>query len=296
VSLPEDILHVAPEVRDALAGGRPVVALESSVWCQGLPQPVGYEAALEAETIVRAEGAVPAILAVRDGRLYVGLSHHALAEMCESKQVHKVSLRDLPSAVALRQWGATTVSASLWMCHAAGIRVFSTGGIGGVHRHSTWDVSTDLGALGRFPIAVVCSGAKSLLDIPATLERLETEGVAIIGYQTDCFPVFYTRTSSHRVTATVPDVQALSQVLATARAMQWPGAVLVVQPVPREAEIPGPELEAMLAEALAQAGDVHGKDVTPFILGYLHQHSNGRTLEANRALLRENARLAARIK
>lgn len=291
-------LQVEPSVREALDQGRPVVALESSVWCQGLPQPVGYEAALEAEAIIRAEGAVPAILAVHRGRLQIGLTQDELRAMCDAgRDVVKVSLRELPLALALEQWGATTVSASLFMCQAAGIDVFSTGGIGGAHRHSLWDVSTDLKALAEHSVMVVCSGAKSLLDIPATLERLETEGVPVVGYRTDCFPVFYSRTSPYDVSVSVQSDEELVRIVATWRDMKWKGSLLVAQPVPAEAEIPAERLESLLEGAYEKASveGVRGKYVTPFVLKYLHERTEGKSLQANRALLRENARLAARI-
>ncbi|HEY3999280.1 MAG TPA: pseudouridine-5'-phosphate glycosidase [Candidatus Xenobia bacterium] len=291
------MMAMQPEVQEALQAGRPVVALESTVWCHGLPQPSGLKAARQAQAIIRAAGATPAILAVRDGLYRVGLSDPELVAMCDSREVKKMSLRDLPVFAGLGLWGATTVSASLAICRQAGIDVFATGGIGGVHRGNAWDVSTDLLALGSHGVMVFCSGAKSLLDISATLERLETDGVAVVGYQTDRFPTFYTCRSEHPVSVTAAGEEDVARILRSARTLRWDRSIVVAQSVPAAFELPARELEPLLEEAhrqAAQAG-VHGPAVTPWILAFLHRETGGRSLQANLALLEENARLAARV-
>ncbi|MHB2020702.1 MAG: pseudouridine-5'-phosphate glycosidase [Candidatus Xenobia bacterium] len=287
------MIDYSAEVAEARVAGRPVVGVESSVWFQGLPQPEGLAAARECSEIIREAGATPAILAISGGRLRIGVPDDELESMLDG--VVKVSMRDLPTALALGWKGATTVSAGLWMCVKAGLRMFVTGGIGGVHRGGVWDVSTDLLALERLPVTVVCSGAKSLLDIPATLERLETAGVPVIGYRTDRFPVFYAPSSPWSVSATVQTVSELAGILRTAEQLGWSSGMLVANPIPSEDAIPAADLENLLAEAHHQAAaeQVSGKALTPFILSYLHRKTGGATLRANLSLLRANARLAA---
>jgi pseudouridine-5'-phosphate glycosidase len=292
------ILDVRPEVRDALRTGRPVVALESALIAHGLPWPLNLETARAAEAAVRAEGAVPATIAVWEGRLTVGLSEEHLLGLANRKDVLKASRRDLAVAVAQGRTAATTVAATMFVAHRAGIRLFATGGIGGAHRGTAgeWDVSADLLELARTPVAVVCAGAKSILDIPRTLEILETHGVLVVGYGTDEFPAFYLRSSGDPVTARVDDPEQAARLLAAHWTLEGAGVVLA-QPVCPEAALEPGELERLLGEAEGQAaaGGIRGPEVTPFLLARLGELTEGKSLRANQALVVANARLAARV-
>lgn len=292
------LLNLHEEVRAALGAGRPVVALESTLIAHGLPWPVNVETARAAEAAVRAAGAVPATVAVWQGRLTVGLSEEQLLGLAQGKDVLKASRRDLAVAVAQGRTAATTVAATMYLAHRAGIRVFATGGIGGAHRGDTskWDVSADLIELARTPVAVVCAGAKSILDLPRTLEILETHGVLVVGYGTDEFPAFYTRSSGEPVTTRVDDPDQAARLLAAHWALEGAGVVLA-QPVASEAALERGEVERAVAEAEARAtgAGVRGPEVTPFLLARLAELTEGRTLRANQALVVANARLAARL-
>lgn len=292
------LLDMADEVVAALQAGRPVVALESTLIAHGLPWPVNHETAIALEAAVREEGAMPATIAVWQGRPTVGLNAEQLEELARGKDVLKASRRDLAAAVAQKRTAATTVAATMYLAHRAGIRLFATGGIGGVHPsagHSR-DVSADLPELARTPVAVVCAGAKSILDLPQTLEVLETLGVPVVGYKTDEFPAFYLRSSGEPVPARVDTAQEAAELLSAHWELEGAG-VVVVQPVEAEAALEQEEWMAALREAetrAARAG-VRGKDVTPFLLARLAEITGGRTLRANRALVLANARLAARV-
>lgn len=278
---------VAEEVRTALDEGRPVVALESTLIAHGLPAPQSLEVARALEADVRSEGAVPATVAVFDGVPHVGVPDLERLE----PGILKLSTRDLAPAAALGATGATTVSSTARLAHRAGIRVFATGGIGGVHRDAPFDESADLVELSRTPIVVVSAGVKSILDVSATLERLETLQVTVLGWRTDRFPGFYLRDSGHRVDWRVDEPEQVAAVLAAGP----PGAVLVANPVDEPLE---PEEHARVvreALAAAAAADVGGKAITPFLLSELHRATEGRTLRVNVAVVRANARLAARI-
>lgn len=292
-----NLLHISTEVSAALRDGRAVVALESTVIAHGLPRPQNLETALRLEEIVRSGGAVPATIAILIGRLHVGLSRDQLEHMAESTDVHKLSRRDLPLAVA-RAWdGATTVATTSWIAERAGIKVFATGGIGGVHRGALPDVSADLPELARSSLVVVCSGAKIVLDLEATREWLETHGITVVGFGCDEMPAFYSRHSGLPVDARVETFEEAAQIDAARRALQLEGATLVTVPVPAAAEIPADELEHILAQALAQAEQegISGRELTPFLLSSMARHSKGATLTANIALLENNARVAAGI-
>ena len=290
-------LEVAREVRDALAAGGAVVALESTIITHGLPRPHNLDTARTVEAVVREHGAVPATVGVTAGRLRVGLDDTALERLACGPDVAKASRRDLAAAVVSGATAGTTVAATLHLAHLAGIAVFATGGIGGVHRGAerTFDVSADLLELGRTPVAVVCAGAKSILDIPKTLEVLETHGVPVLGYRTDEFPAFFSRASGHRVDYRVDSVGTLAAVVAAHRRLGQPGGVLIGNPVPETAAVPAAEIDECLARSLAEAerAGIRGKDVTPFLLGRLCELTGGRTLAANVALVRSNAALAA---
>ncbi|MFF5404952.1 pseudouridine-5'-phosphate glycosidase [Streptomyces misionensis] len=294
------VLVVSEEVREALGSGRPVVALESTIIAHGLPRPRNLRVALELEEAVRGEGAVPATVAVLDGRPLIGLDKAQLERVANEDGIRKLGHRDLPLAVAARASGATTVSATARLAALAGIRVFATGGLGGVHREwtVTQDESADLGLLARTGITVVCAGVKSILDVPATLQRLETLGVAVAGYGTDRFPGFYLSDSGQPVDWTLRSPEEVAAVMRAQDALDVArSALIVANPVP-EADQLDPELHArVLDEALAACAErgVTGQAVTPFLLDYLVRHTDGASLSANLAAVRGNVRLGARI-
>ncbi|MFB7570314.1 pseudouridine-5'-phosphate glycosidase [Streptomyces sp. NPDC056165] len=294
------MLVVSEEVREALAARRPVVALESTIIAHGLPRPRNLQVALELEDAVRQEGAVPATIAVLDGHPHVGLDKGQLERVANEEGMRKLGHRDLPLAMAAGASGATTVSATALLASLAGICVFATGGLGGVHREwtVTQDESADLGLLARTRITVVCAGVKSILDVPATLQRLETLGVAVAGYGTDRFPGFYLSDSGHPVDWTLRTPEDVAAVMRAQNALRAPeSALIVANPVPRQEQL-DPELHArVLADALHACAEqgVTGQAVTPFLLDYLVRHTDGASLRANLAAVRGNVRLAARI-
>jgi pseudouridine-5'-phosphate glycosidase len=291
------LLKLSEDVSDAVREGRAVVALESTVIAHGLPRPLNLETARRLERIVRESGAVPATVAVLGGKLCVGLDDVQLERLATSSGVRKVSRRDLALTVARRLDGATTVAGTLWIAGRAGLKVFATGGIGGVHRGSLPDVSADLPELARTPMTVVCSGAKSVLDLPATREWLETHGVCLVGYGCEEMPAFYTRRTGLPVDARADSGPEVA-VLARARdALGLEAALVVAVPVPPESEVDARVLEESLSEALSEAErqGVGGRELTPFLLAHMGRRSGGATLRANVALLEENARVAAEI-
>ncbi|MBA4064590.1 MAG: pseudouridine-5-phosphate glycosidase [Isosphaera sp.] len=290
-------LTPSAEVRAALAAGRPVVALESTLIAHGLPWPDNLATARGAEAAVRAAGAVPATVAIRDGTPTVGLADDQLAELARAPGVRKASRRDLGAAVGLGRSAATTVSATMALARAAGVRVFATGGIGGAHRDADpFDISADLAELARTPVLVVCAGAKSILHLPRTLEVLETLGVPVLGYRTDAFPAFYVAGSDLEVSCRVETPAEAAAVFAAHVRMGGGGAVLA-QPCPADVAVPADEFRGWLAaaEADARSAGVTGAKLTPFLLARLAELSGGRTLAANRALIVANARLAAEV-
>lgn len=294
------MLVVSEEVREALDARRPVVALESTIIAHGLPRPRNLRVALELEDVVREEGAVPATIAVLDGRPHIGLDKEQVERVANEDGIRKLGHRDLPLAVASGASGATTVSATALLAARAGVRVFATGGLGGVHRQwtVTQDESADLGLLARTRITVVCAGVKSILDVPATLQRLETLGVAVAGYGTDRFPGFYLSDSGHPVEWTLESPEQVAAVMRAQDALDSPASSLIVaNPVPPEEQL-DPALHArVLAEALraCEAEGITGQAVTPFLLGYLVRETDGASLGANLAAVRGNVRLAGRI-
>lgn len=292
-------LAFAPEVRAALAAGGPVVALESTLITHGFPYPANVETALAMEHAIRDEGGVPATIAVLDGQITVGLSAEQIERLAALGQagVRKCSRRDLPVVVGLRQHGATTVAGTMIVAHMAGIEVFATGGIGGVHRGHPEDVSADLIELGRTPITVVCAGAKSILDLPLTLEVLETQGVPVLGYGTDTLPAFYSRSSGLPVDQRVDTPEQVAAIVAARRKLGLQHGTLVTVPVPEEDALPADEAERAIAEAtrLADEAGIHGKAVTPFVLAKVLELTGGRSQRANIAALVNNARVAAQI-
>jgi pseudouridine-5'-phosphate glycosidase len=290
-------IQIAPEVANALAKNQPVVALESTVIAHGLPRPQNLDTARRLEQIVREAGAVPATIAILEGRLRVGINHDELQSLATATDIKKISTRDLAIAVAQRWNGATTVASTAWIAHRAGIKVFATGGIGGVHRGSLPDVSADLPELARTPIIVVCSGAKIVLDLPATREWLETHGVTAIGYRCDEMPAFYSRTSGLPIDVRVDSAPEVSRVFMAQQELNINAGLLVTVPVPQEFEVPAEQLYSVLGQALeeAETTNVGGRELTPFLLSRMATASEGATLRANIALLENNARTAAEI-
>jgi pseudouridine-5'-phosphate glycosidase len=290
-----DWLRIAPEVREA----RAVVALESTIIAHGMPYPDNLATARLLEQTVRHAGAVPATIAVIEGAIRVGLSPAELETLAQSKDVLKLSRADLPYAVCSAKTGATTVAATMICSHLAGIRVFATGGIGGVHRgaESTFDISADLEELARTPVAVVCAGAKALLDLPKTLEYLETCGVPVIGYQTGEFPAFWSRQSGLKTPLRLDTPEAIARFLTTKWQMGLSGGAVICNPVPTADEIPASEIRAYIDAAIAEAASagISGKSVTPHILSRMVALTNGRSLRTNIALAANNAQLAAQI-
>jgi pseudouridylate synthase len=291
------LLRLGAEVQDALATGRAVVALESTVISHGLPFPTNLEVAQRMEAIVRRQGAVPATIALLGGRLCAGLAAGELEHLATAPGIRKASRRDLPVLVARGTDGATTVAATATIAAWAGIPIFATGGIGGVHRDPAFDISNDLPTLASVPIAIVCAGAKAILDLRATLEWLETAGVPVIGYGTDEFPAFYTRRSGLGVDARVDSPQEAAALIHASRQMRLPGGLLIAVPVPAADELPADLLEAAIATALAEARaqGIEGSASTPFLLRSIVHQTGGRSLRANVALLENNAAVAGQI-
>ena len=294
---PASWVRVAPDVSDALASGRPVVALESTLISHGLPYPQNLETAQMLESTVRAHGALPATIAVLGGVPRAGLSADELAHLAQSDTVRKVSRRDLPVIVAQGGDGGTTVAATMIVAAAAGIEVFATGGIGGVHRGQPFDVSADLPELAATPVVVVCAGAKAILDLPLTLEWLETHGVPVLAYGTDTLPAFYTLSSGLPVDARVDTPAQAAAIVRAKRRMGLQGGVLVTVPAPPEEALPRQAAEAATEEALREAErrGVRGKETTPFLLAQIAARTGGESIRANVALLRNNAAVAAQI-
>lgn len=291
------MLQIQPEVQDALDANLPLVALESALISHGLAYPQNLETAQALEKAVRANGAVPATIAIIAGKIRVGLTEGELERLATRKVVRKVSRRDLPIAVARGEEGATTVAATMYVAALVGIEVMATGGIGGVHRGQLADVSADLPELAQTRVAVVCSGAKSILDLPLTLEWLETHGVPILGYRTDEFPAFYSRQSGLPVDARVDTPDEAASIIRTKWELGLGGGVLVAVPVSEEAELPRELAEEAIERALeaAQERGITGKALTPFLLSQITQSTEGASAEANITFLKNNAAVAGRI-
>jgi pseudouridine-5'-phosphate glycosidase len=293
----DKLIQINPEIESALAANQAVVALESTVIAHGLPRPQNFETAQRVEQIVREQGATPATVAVLDGKLCVGLEPNQLECIATRDDIRKLSTRDLAVAVARGWHGATTVASTLWIAHRAGIRVFATGGIGGVHRGWLPDVSADLPELARTPMIVVCSGAKIVLDLPATREWLETYGITVVGYGCDQMSAFYSRQSGLPIDARCDSSEEVVKLFSTQRDLGIESALLVTVPVPSEAEVPEAILNRILDESLGEAEKSHitGRELTPFLLARMAERSEGATLRANIALLENNVRVAAQI-
>jgi pseudouridylate synthase len=291
------MVKFSEEVTDALKNKKPIVALESTVIAHGLPYPQNIETAHLLEKQVRENGAIPATIAVFDGEFCVGLNQSQIERLATDKNIRKISRRDLPIAVAKKLNCATTVATTAFIAHHAGIKVFATGGIGGVHRGFSADVSADLPELANTPITVVCSGAKIVLDLPTTREWLETHGVSILGWQCDELPAFYSRTSGLTIDERVETAVEVAEIVRARDDLKLQNAILLTIPVPPEFEIESATLEKILAEALKLADEkkILGKEITPFLLSQMSERSAGKTLAANIALLENNARIASQV-
>ncbi len=292
-------LHVLPEVRDALEAGHPVVALESTIISHGMPYPQNVAMATEVEQIVRDGGAVPATIAVLGGSPHIGLGRHNLQLLASDSSVAKVSIRDLPHVIATGGHGATTVAATMRLAALAGIRVFVTGGLGGVHQgaEDSLDVSADLTELSLTDVAVVSAGVKSILDIGRTLEVLETLGVPVVGYGTDEYPSFFSRSSGFAAPMRVDDVATLAEMMRVKWSLGLAGGISIANPVPEQEEVPTDRMRTFIETALreSQAHGITGKDITPYLLGRLVELSGGESLTTNIALVRNNARLGSAL-
>ena len=292
-------LEIHPEVKQALENGKPVVALESTIISHGMPYPQNIETAAAVEQVVRDNGAIPATIAIMDGKCYVGLTPQQLAFFGNAKDVWKVSLRDMPYVISQKLYGATTVAATMRIAAMAGIRLFVTGGIGGVHREAeqTMDISADLTEMATTNVAAISAGVKSILDIGLTLEYLETKGIPVVTYGQSAFPSFYSSTSGYASPLRLDSAKEIAELLKTKWQLGLNGSVLIANPVPANEQIDAAIMEVHIVEALTAAKKEHiiGKEITPFLLKYIADHTQGESLEANIALIKNNAKLGAEI-
>lgn len=293
------ILGVKKEIAEAIKEGKPVVALESTIISHGMPYPQNVAMAKHCEEIIRENGAVPATIAIINGKIKVGLSEEELELLATSKNVAKVSRRDMAKVIAKKEMGATTVASTMICAKMAGIKFFVTGGIGGVHRgyEETMDVSADLEELARTDVNVICAGAKSILDLPRTLEYLETKGVPVVGYGTDYLPQFFTAESEYKLNLRLDTPEDIAEMIKTKEELDLGGAVLIVNPIPSEDSMDKKYIDGLIDEAIAQANrdGISGKDVTPYLLAKIVEESEGKSLKANIALVYNNAKLGAKI-
>lgn len=293
------MIKLSSEVEYALKNNLPVVALESTIITHGLPYPQNIEIAAKIEEAVRLSGAIPATIAIMDGEIRVGLTPYEIETLAQQKGVIKVSRRDLSYVVSAKKWGATTVAATMIIAKKAGIKVFVTGGIGGVHRdgHISFDISSDLDELGRTNVAVVCAGPKAILDLGRTLEYLETKGVPVLGYKTDKMPLFYTNSPTEHVLYRINSPREIAEVIKTQHELQLESGILIVNPIPAEFEIPFNEIEVVINDAILEMhkAGIKGKEETPYLLAKISEMTKSRSLVANEALVLNNAKLGAKI-
>ena len=293
------LVEITPEVKAALEAGKAVVALESTIISHGMPYPQNIQMAQKVESIVRSAGAVPATIALMDGKIKIGLTAQELEVFASSSGVAKVSMRDLPGVIARKQLGATTVATTMYGAHLAGIRVFVTGGIGGVHRgyEETMDVSADLEELAQTDVVVVCAGAKAILDLPRTMEYLETKGVPVIGYRTDVLPAFFSARSEIKLVERADSADEIAQIVIAKSQLNMRGGVLVVNPIPEAYSLDHIYIDGIIEKAVAAARDknVTGKEITPFLLSEITAQTGGKSLEANLQLVYNNAQLGGQI-
>jgi len=295
----QTFLEIHPEIQSALVEGRPVVALESTIIAHGMPYPQNLETALEVEKIVRKNGAIPATIAIINGKCYAGLTNEQLEYFAKAKDVRKVSLRDIPHVISKKLYGATTVAATMRIASMTGIKIFATGGIGGVHRNAseTMDISADLTEMEKTSVAVVSAGIKSILDIGLTLEYLETKGIPVVTIGQDEFPGFYSIKSGFNSPLRLDEVDEIAAMIKTKWQLGMSGAVLIANPVPNGQGIDPNEMEIYIEKALKKANKkkIAGKEVTPFLLKYIADHTSGESLDANIALIKNNAKLGAEL-
>lgn len=293
------LLSLSKEVQEALDQGKAIVALESTIISHGMPYPKNVEMAEKTESIIRQAGAVPATIAIMDGKFKIGLEKEDLETLATAKNVVKVSRRDLAEVIADKKIGATTVTTTMIGAHLAGIKVFVTGGIGGVHRgyQDHMDVSADLEELAQTPVTVVCAGAKAILDLPRTLEYLETKGVPVVGYQTDYLPAFFSSTSSYKLVSRADSPEEIAKRMKVSDTLGLKGGLLVANPIPKEFEIPNEEIEKIIDQAIVdeEAAGIKGKESTPFLLARIVELTEGRSLDSNIQLVYNNAKLGAEI-
>jgi pseudouridine-5'-phosphate glycosidase len=294
-----EFLEIYPEIQQALKEGRPIVALESTIISHGMPYPQNINTALEVEDIVRTNGAIPATIAIFNGKCYAGLTKAQLEFFASAKDVWKVSLRDMPYVISKSLYGATTVATTMRIASMAGVKVFVTGGIGGVHRgaSATMDISADLTEMAQTSVAVVSAGVKSILDIGLTLEYLETKGIPVVTIGQDEFPSFYSRKSGFNTPLRLDTPDEIANLLQTKWKLELAGSVLIANPVPSDQEIDAAEMETHIQKALnvASINKISGKEVTPFLLKYIADNTKGESLEANIALIKHNAKVGAEI-
>lgn len=295
----EQFLDIKDEVKKALANNLPVVALESTIISHGMPYPDNVVMAKKVEQMIREEGAIPATIAIMNGRIKIGLTDEDLELLAKSKNVVKVSRRDFASVIALNQLGATTVASTMMCAEMANIKFFVTGGIGGVHKgyESTLDVSADLEELAQTNVTVICAGAKAILDLPRTMEYLETKGVSVVGYQTKVLPAFYTRTSDIKLHLHVENIEDLAKIVYTKDRLQLKGGLLVANPIPEADSLDGDYMNDIIERAVKQSvlDHVEGKDVTPYLLKKIVEETKGKSLQANLALVYNNAKVGAKL-
>lgn len=295
----KEFLSIAPEVKQALENNKAVVALESTIISHGMPYPQNVETAREVEEIVRDNGAIPATIAIMDGKIKIGLTEEELESLGNSSDAVKVSRRDIPEVIAKKQIGATTVASTMICANLAGIKFFVTGGIGGVHRgvETSMDISADLEELSRTPVVVICSGAKSILDLPKTMEYLETKGVAVTGFQTDMLPAFFTRTSDVKLVSRVDSAQEMADIAKVKFDLDLGGGHVVANPVPEADEMDPKLIDRVILEAVAEAEEkgIGGKESTPFLLSKIVEATDGESLKTNIALVKNNAKVGAQI-
>ena len=297
--MPNSFLQIHPAIQEALQNNQPIVALESTIISHGMPYPKNVETALAVENIIKENGAVPATIAIINGKCCVGLSADEIETFGKEKNVWKVSLRDMPYVVSKKLFGATTVAATMRIAAMSGIKIFVTGGIGGVHRgaETSMDISADLTEMSNTSVAVVSAGIKSILDIGLTLEYLETLGIPVVTFGQETFPSFYSNESNFKTPLQLNSAKEIAEMLNTKWGLGLQGSVLIANPIPKEFEMPASQMEKhiQLALAAAQTNNIKGKEVTPFILQYIAKHTGGESLEANIALIKHNAKLGAEI-
>ena len=293
------LIDLHPEVKEALENNKPVIALESTIISHGMPYPQNVEMATTVENIIREGGAVPATIAIMDGRIKVGLDEESLEKLGNSEGVAKVSRRDLAEVIATKRIGATTVASTMICAEMAGIKFFVTGGIGGVHRgvEETMDISADLYELGKTDVAVICAGAKSILDLDRTMEYLETKGVPVIGYQTEVLPAFFTRTSDIKLNTVTETTDEIASIIKAKHDLGLEGGVVIANPIPEEDELNKDYIDGIVQEAVKEAEEngIGGKDSTPFLLGKIVEKTEGKSLEANIKLVYNNAKVGSQI-